>query len=241
MSHQALQKLISVPYRGRNPAVVENKQFNLHVERSPARQALEAYIADKYKQVHGASIVEFMPIMLDLSHYDVRLGALGLRPGQYKPMFLEQYLDKPIEQQVSAIANRPVDRHGLMEVGNLVVTHKGAGLLLFTVLAMALLEAGYEWMVFTATEEVERLMHRLGFDPQHLVHADPTRVQGGVDRWGGYYDLNPRVMVGSLKMAREVAERQDALIGVLDDYRPQISSIARSLADYRRIKKQAYS
>ncbi len=212
-------------------------RVSLQSENGPKRKQLERYISDKYLQAHNASISEFMPILLEMTGDETRQAALGLKPGQYRPMFLEQYLDSPIEQQVSVLSKRPIDRCSLVEIGNLVVTRRGAGLPLFVLSAVALYEAGYEWMVFTVTDEVERLMRRLGFEPDYLASADPARLKGDSANWGTYYDNSPKVMVGSLAKAAALVKSNPALSAVWENNHQDVMKIAGVLAEHRRLAR----
>lgn len=234
MSMQAIQKRVSGGLLASKKRHAEKSEFSLHSGRSPHRNQLETYIAERYEQAHNASISSFMPILLEMSKEGESQAALGLRPGHYRPMFLEQYLDSPIEQQIAKLTKQPIDRYALIEVGNLVVSQRRAGLLLFVILGKLVAEAGYEWLIFTVTEEVERLMRGLGFDPQYLVAADPERVSGA-EKWGRYYDNNPRVMVHSSQKAVSIMGKSPALSAVLEDYRQEVTMVSSSLSDYRRL------
>ena len=234
MSTQAMQKQVSGVLVSKKQRA-EKSEFSLHSEGSPLRNNLETYIAEKYKQAHKAFISKFMPLLMEMTMEGKPQAVLGLRPGHYRPMFLEQYLDSPVEQQIAKLTKQPIDRCSLIEVGNLVVTQRSAGLLLFVILGKLVAEAGYEWLIFTVTGEVERLLRSLGFDPQYLVAADPARVKGGTENWGHYYDNNPRVMIISSAKAVSVMKNSPALAEVLKDYSQEITMISNSLSDYRRL------
>ena len=168
--------------------------IGLYGTKCAEREALERFIAEKYLQVHSARLNEYLPVLLGVRYNEELVGAVGMRPGAYRPMFLEQYLDSPIEQQVAAFSKQPVDRCSLVEIGNLAIARKGHGPLLMAMMTAVLAEAGYEWMVFTVTEQVERLIGRLGFKPHYLKGAEPDRLVGDRSLWGSYYENNPRVI-----------------------------------------------
>ena len=211
-------------------------RFELLLQNNPARAQAETFIADRYRRVYNAELNEFLPIIISISQAGARAAAFGLRPGHYRPMFLEQYLDSPVEHQVAALSRQPVDRSSLIEVGNLVVSRKGYGPLLMATLAMSLAAAGYEWMVFTVTEQVERLMKRLGFYPHRLVLADPERLTAGKTSWGTYYANKPRVMIGSLAQAVTIISNSPQLCAIAQQCQDQSRDIASALADYRRLR-----
>ncbi|WP_299085328.1 thermostable hemolysin [uncultured Paraglaciecola sp.] len=202
------------------------------------RMDLERFIAEKYLQVHNARLNEYLPLLFGVRHNTELVGAVGMRPGLYRPMFLEQYLDLPIEQQVAALSNQPVDRCSLVEIGNLAIARKGYGPLLMAMMTAVLAEAGYEWMVFTVTEQVERLICRLGFKPHYLKGAEPDRLVGDKSLWGSYYENNPRVMVGKLETAMAVIAQNAELSGWVSRQGSHITSLACSLRDYRRLRSE---
>ena len=212
-------------------------KVGLYLKRCPGRQAIENYISNKYFQTHHAFLTEYLPILVGFHGMGGFLGAYGLRPGQYRPMFLEQYLDSPVEQQVASFSKKPVDRCALIEIGNLAITRRGYGSFVMVVMAMAIAEAGYEWMVFTVTEQVERLMNRLGFEPHYLVNADPDCLDGDKSCWGSYYENHPRVMVGNLKVARQVITDNERRNEMANQQRAKITYIANSPRDYRRLRR----
>lgn len=206
---------------------------SIHTDGCFGRQRIERYISQKYLQVHDARVSEYLPLLGGIRDEDELVGAFGLRPGQYRPMFLEQYLDAPIEQQVASIVGGPVDRCALMEVGNLAITGKGIGPLAMVVLASSLADSGYEWMVFTVTEQVERLMKRLGFNPYYLAGANPNRLESDSSTWGSYYKNNPRVMVGCIQSASELINSNRNLSNIANQQMQSISNIADTLRGYR--------
>lgn len=194
--------------------------------------ALQAYIAAKYQEVHCARLAEFLPFLLGIRTHGQLAGAFGIRPGSQRPLFLEQYLDLPIEQLVAQQAQCPVDRHSLVEIGNLVVTGRGQGPLIMLLMATCLAQAGFSWMVFTVTEQVEKMMRRLGFCPQLIAHADPGRLQNPHSHWGSYYQNNPRVMVGSLASALTTIASNPRYLTTAALLRPQINAVASALRTY---------
>ena len=215
-------------------ASTDPRAFQLHSRQSVERIRLESYISSKYHQVHEASISEFLPLLLEMRGIQTE-GCLGLRPGCFKPMFLEQYLKSPVEQQVARLTQQPIDRHALVEVGNLAATRKGSWIPLFVVMSMALYEAGFEWMVFTVTQEVERLMHFLNFQPRYLAPADPVCLENNQQLWGRYYEHNPRVMVGNLRCAAIKVKEKTTLASIAHHHSQAIETIAESLLNYRRL------
>ncbi len=137
---------------------------------------------------------------------------------------------------MALLTKRPVDRASLVEVGNLALTNKSSGPLLLVLLAATLARAGFEYMVFTVTEQVEALMKLLGFSPMLLCSADPERLEGDSAIWGNYYRNNPRVMIGDLRLAQEVIETSPRLRRLAQRHESDISTMAAELA-YARTRE----
>jgi hypothetical protein len=165
------------------------------------RQALERYIAEAFARHHGARLSSFLPWLLGTSRAGTTTAALGLRPAGNDSLFLERYLDEPAEQAISRHVRTPVARDGIVEIGNLAASDIDAGRLIFTLLPALLHEAGFRWMIFTATRPVARLIKQLHFSPRVLCRADPDRLGADAAQWGRYYDHQPQVMAGDLGAA----------------------------------------
>jgi hypothetical protein len=76
------------------------------------------------------------------------LAALGLRSAKDETLFLESYLDKPIENILAEKASRPIDRNRIIEIGSLASSHGGGARALIITLTAYL--SGASWAVFTA-------------------------------------------------------------------------------------------
>jgi len=199
------------------------------------RSELERFIAVKYRQVHDADLNEYLPLLLGIHDKGELMCAAGFRPGLHRPLFLEQYLDGPIEQQVAILARQPVDRCSLVEIGNLAIARHGYGPVFMVMMAAILAEASYEWMIFTVTDQVERLIRRLGLELDYLAVADANRLNSDQSRWGRYYENNPRVLVGNLKKAMDVIAQRDPLYAMVAKQQAVITQTAHSLRDYCRL------
>lgn len=190
----------------------------------PARAAVETYIARRYARCHGAQVDVFMPRLLAAEQAGRCVAAVGLRAAGAEPLFLEHYLDAPVEAAVAAALRQPVERTQVVEIGNLAVSNRRAGQVLITLLIEALRGAGFRWLVFTATRPVRALVQGLGFPLHALAPADPARLGAGRATWGRYYEAEPQVMAGDL--AAGVAHlRADA--GLLALTRAHASALGR--------------
>ena len=90
----------------------------------------------------------------------------------------------------------------MVEVGNLAGTNCRAAMRMVAALPSYLLTRDYQWIVFTATSAVRGILQRFGAPLVELARADGSRVAGGEDRWGRYYENDPRVFAGYLPTTR---------------------------------------
>ncbi|MGL4888321.1 MAG: thermostable hemolysin, partial [Aeromonas veronii] len=82
--------------------------------------ALQAYIQDAYTLEFNARIPHFLPCLLGLYRADGTLvGACGLNHASEGPLYLEQYLEQPIEAAINTRLGVYPARNRIIEVGNL--------------------------------------------------------------------------------------------------------------------------
>jgi hypothetical protein len=162
--------------------------------------AAEQFVHSCFKRHYGAEISHFMPLLMSLSDQHNELKAvLGFCYGEHNPLFLENYLDLPVEQVLASKLKRPVDRSRLVEVGNLAVNSAGGGRWLITALTAYLSTTGCEWALFTIGPVLHNAFSRLGLQ---LIDLAPARCEslplGERAHWGSYYKQKPRVMAGNI-------------------------------------------
>lgn len=178
---------------------------------TPRRQALEAFIGARFAEHHAARIRHFMPDLLALEELDGRLrAAIGVRDAQHGPLFLERYLDRPVEVELMLRHGVSVPRARIAEVGNLAALGAGHARLLIVALTDLLVSEGFEWVVFTATTEVSNSFRRLALAPLVLGRADPARMGDERADWGSYYDCNPLLMAGAIRGGYETLAARGA-------------------------------
>ena len=181
--------------------------------RSPRRAELEAGVRATYASAYGATIRHFLPVLLGL-HDDqgALLGVIGSQSGRDPgPMFLETYLDRPVEVELAAVVGEPVRRDELAEVGNLSALQPGAGLLLVSTLAAYLDGVGTRWSIFTATAPLRATFARRGLELADLGPADGRRLGERLADWGRYYATEPRVTASYVPTLRVAFARDERL------------------------------
>jgi len=167
---------------------------------SQRRIAVERFVHACFKRYYQADIHGFMPMLLSLSneHGDLQ-AVLGFRHANENPLFLENYLDQPVEQLLASRIHAPVDRSRLLEVGNLAVSASGGGRWLITAMTAYLSTKHCEWVLFTIGPALRNVFSRLGLELIDLAPASRDRLPAEEQAvWGSYYDQKPRVMAGNI-------------------------------------------
>jgi hypothetical protein len=167
---------------------------------SAHRHMAEQFVHAAFKRHYQADIQSFMPMLLSLSDEQQRLHAvLGFRHANATPLFLEKYLDQPVEQLLASRIHAPVDRSRLLEVGNLAVSASGGGRWLITALTAYLSTTHSEWVLFTIGPVLRNVFSRLGLELIDLAEARKDRLPLEEQAaWGSYYDQKPHVMAGKI-------------------------------------------
>lgn len=172
------------------------------------RSELEDFVAAAFRDKHGADIHSFMPELLGIRNTAGMLRAVaGYRAAGEERLFLEQYLDQPVEKVLSARLDQPVERAQIIEIGNLAGSGCRQARHLVSMLPRYLLDRGYTWVVFTATGLVRDVLESVGASLVELAVADPARLNTGNDMWGAYYRNDPRVMAGYLPDGLQLSPR----------------------------------
>ncbi len=167
------------------------------VEKSAqSRQEVELFIQTVFMRSYGATITEFMPTLVALRDENgVLMAAFGLREASDESLFLEQYLDNPIEQEVSRHLHRPITRNEITCIGNLAVSNpRNAGVFISHIIQYSL-DIGVQWCVATAHHSLQNGLIKQGRDVYPLAEANPTRLsENEQKRWGSYYKQTPQII-----------------------------------------------
>jgi hypothetical protein len=162
------------------------------------RPALERFIAERFRLCYGARVSHFCAHLLGVRDASGRLlAAAGYTGAASGALFLEQYLERPVEELLGAAAGRAVPRERIAEVGNLAAAAAGMGRAFIPALGRHLHALGYRWVVFTATRGLRNAFRRLNLEPLLLAPALPMRLPDRGAAWGTYYAHDPSVMGGS--------------------------------------------
>ena len=163
------------------------------------RGELERFIAERFHIAYGAQVKHFCRHLLGTRDaVGAWKAAVGFSPAADGALYLEHYLDRPVEAVLSEALGAPVPRRHIVEVGNLASTAKGCGCRFLPRLRRHLLEREYRWVVFTATRQVRSILEHCAFEARALAPAAPSRLPDGGAGWGTYYANDPNVMAGYL-------------------------------------------
>lgn len=176
-------------------------RHRLHVyeQHDPHRAELERFVQTAFEAKHAAKIHHFMPTLLAMRNEKGNVcGVAGFRSAAHEPLFLERYLDEPVECAIRAATRHDVSRSHIVEVGNLAGISCRAAMRLVLELPRLLIARGQRWIVFTATDQVRGLLTSYKAPLLELAPAKASRVAAMHDDWGRYYETDPRVMLGHL-------------------------------------------
>lgn len=194
-----------------------SRMFDLTECRNEDRAKVESFIGDAFTLAYGACIRNFMPRLLAVCRKNGDLmAAFGVRSAGDERLFLEQYLDRPIEHAIEAETGIALDRSQIAEVGNLAAIYPGGVRWMIAALTVMLYEEGYEWVVFTGTAALRNGFNKLGLFPAAICPAEVRRLNPREQAiWGNYYDNNPIVMFGNIRQGFEALRGNAHLLELL--------------------------
>ncbi len=163
------------------------------------RVDVERFIRGAFASHFDACIDGFMPRLFSMIDEQHRMrGAFGLRSASSR-LFVEQYLDRPIEEIIAERSGLHTARHEVIEVGHLSGNFPGATRSMIALLIRHLYREGAEWVVFTGTTVLRNAFHRIGLQPIEVapakVDALPVHARA---QWGSYYRHKPLVLIGKV-------------------------------------------
>lgn len=192
---------MNVACKALNPEKASRVRVSHHDAASPRRAEVESFIRSIFSRHYGADVRSFAPQLMLVENDHGLVAASGWRSAKDAALFLENYLDQPIEQAMAKLADQPTERSRIVEVGHLAAERNGGSLHVILALAAHLHQQGYEWVVFTATQELIGIFSRLGLPLLALAKADPARLGAAANDWGSYYDTEPVIVAGRIRLA----------------------------------------
>lgn len=186
------------------PLNYSTQQFQLQkpllLNASHAESETRHFIADTFANHYNARIDTFCQQLVSVRNTQGKVcAAAGYNLAEEGPLFLEQYLDMPLEQHASLQLGVDIRRAEIAEVGNLAATQAGGARLLIELMTQHLYSEGRRWVAFTATRSLINSFHRLGLAPVVLATALAERVKNP-QSWGTYYLQQPLVAIGDIHL-----------------------------------------
>jgi hypothetical protein len=159
------------------------------------------FIQTRFAAVHGArapvGYARFMSRMRSGQHG----AALGFRRASEGRLFLEAYLDGPVEQLLAQRLGWQVQRARIVEIGSLAANSPQELIKLWCSAACELIEDS-DVGVAVLTRRLRVMLRRIGITLHELAPALPDRLGAAGAEWGSYYSNDPVVCAGELADAR---------------------------------------
>lgn len=182
-------------WEGQLRIACERDVYHLNTkERSMHDTAPAELVRRRFLAAHGAQVQPAYEHMMAQSRGGVVKAALGYRRAGTAPLFLERYLDAPVEQILSRALAQDVRRDSVLEIGNLAAEDALSLVALWGAVANDL-GGQCEVAVATLTADLRRMFARIGVPMLFLAPADASRIDEPAS-WGRYYDRDPWVCGG---------------------------------------------
>jgi hypothetical protein len=184
-------KSAAIHLHGSQPVVTAISGLN-----APDRTELEDFVRTIFRRAHKAEISHFLPKLLSVRDAKGSLLAVcGLRHADQEKLFLETYLDAPIEALLSQHNHTAIDRESVLEVGNLAVADPVNVRSLLASISLYLHSTHSEWAVFTGISVLRNSLIKLNMSLQLLGEANIHRIpEQERAAWGTYYNEHPQVV-----------------------------------------------
>jgi hypothetical protein len=164
------------------------------------------FIQQRYAAEHGANAPVAYSSFISRMRTDERGAALGYCRASEGPLFLETYLDAPVEQVLRPALGIDLPRSAIVEIGSLA-GNSCTSLLSLWQRAAHELSADAQLGVAVLTRPLRGMLRRLGIALHELAPADGSRLGAAQAQWGRYYDTDPVVCAGSLQQGRLQLDR----------------------------------
>ena len=166
------------------------------------RQPIFDIVSRRYAQVHGAVPNLDFPAFHSHARNNVVGAALGYRRADSGALFLEAYLDRPVEAELNDALGRSFERCDIIEIGNMAAETAPAMIALWADAANDL-GGRAEIAVAVLTAQLRSMFRRLGLTIHELVPAAAERLGASADSWGSYYAQDPVVCAGLIAEGQE--------------------------------------
>jgi len=194
------------------------------------RASIEQFIASGFAKAYQADVHSFMPNLLGVSRAGDWQAVLGLRCAAHTELFIEHYLPAPVEQLLATYGMQ-AERSQLIEIGHLYASNRQSLLQLFVLMAYALDQLNYRYLLCAATTQVRGILSRHGIELTELGEAKAEALGEAAASWGSYYDTNPKVCVMDLAAVTHLIHSDEKLTALAHQHWPQLHQLVARLPE----------
>ncbi|MBL4681474.1 MAG: thermostable hemolysin [Pseudomonadales bacterium] len=180
---------------------ITNQELTISKDGEVTHGNVNKLISKAYAKHFQCDLRHFLPSSFSLVSSNEVVACTGFQSADHSELFLEQYLDKPIEQALSIAMDSSIERKDIVEIGGFAVTSSNHALSFMLQLAPAFQNLGFRYAVCTVTYPVRKYLKNLGLDTVFLGDATPDMVDTSDNAWGSYYRLKPVILGGNINAA----------------------------------------
>jgi len=165
-------------------------------------QDIVKFIRQRYFAAHGASAPVNYSNFMSRMRAAGQGAAVGYRRAGDGMLFLESYLDEPVEQLLRRHLGTEIDRSRIVEIGGLAANSSASLIALWNSVAWDL-GTDTDIGVAVLIRPLRLMFRRIGITLHELLPARAERLGAQQAQWGSYYENDPVVCCGSLLEARQ--------------------------------------
>jgi len=162
-------------------------------------QEAVAFARSRYQETIDCRLDTFYPKFLARFEHGSIVALLGIRCAGRGALFLEQYLDQPVELTLDAINLGGFQRSQIAEVGGLAAQGVRQATRLMEDVRSVLAQSEVEVVVCTANDATQFCLKRIGVNYLVLAEASESCLTNHQTDWGRYYQGSPKVLAGRVE------------------------------------------
>ncbi len=179
-----------------------------------------------YRRRLDCALTEGYPEIVVMRESGVITAVAGIRAASASTLFLEQYLDAPVERVVSLVRGKTIARSQIVELGSFTALDRARALALMNELPALLADRQFTYLVCTANRSIRLCLRIQGIHARVIASASEDLLMKQDENWGKYYQHDPLVLMGSIHEAfpgkdvgRDAPDDRDAPdAGLADDH-----------------------